>query len=56
MLFKKIICWLFGHKKYNPKVLKGGDFLWMEDELNQKLISINICKRCGELYTDLCRK
>jgi hypothetical protein len=51
MIFKKLICWLFGHKKYNPKCLRNKDFMVLRSD-GEKLVGINICERCGNLYTD----
>jgi hypothetical protein len=52
MLFKKLKCWFLGHKKYNPKSLRNEDFMVLRDDLGQKLITVNICARCGSLYTN----
>ena len=47
-----IKCWLFGHKKYDPKSLYGKDILCLQDELNQRLVIINVCERCGKVYAE----
>ena len=48
-----LICKLKGHKKYDPNILNGNDLMTISDSLGVSLVRINVCKRCGELYTDL---
>ncbi len=49
----RFICWLFGHRKYDPQVLEGKDFSTLRDALGSPLVSVNICERCGAVYSDL---
>jgi len=49
----KLKCLLFGHKKYNPDMLNNHDIIELKDALGVKLVSINICQRCGAVYSDL---
>lgn len=51
-MFKKIICLMFGHKKYEPNVLKNKNLFEVKDELGSILVAINICKLCGAVYSD----
>ena len=51
-LLKFIYCLLFSHKKYNPNALHGKSFVTLTDELGASLVEVNICRRCGNLYTD----
>lgn len=48
---KKLICFLIGHKKFN--CFDGYDILTLNDREGKKLVSINVCKRCGGVYSDL---
>jgi hypothetical protein len=50
-----LICLAIGHKKYTPHcvISNKGDFIRMEDALGHTLIAINVCERCGKLYTSL---
>jgi hypothetical protein len=54
-MIDKIICAFLGHKKYSPKCLEGNDFITLKDDLDSKLVSINVCERCGAVYSDLKR-
>jgi hypothetical protein len=49
-------CMLYGHKKYNPHALKGSNIWVLYNALGEKLVSINVCGRCGAVYSDLGRK
>jgi len=49
----KLKCLLFGHKKYSPTALNSDDLMTITDALGSKLVSINICERCGRVYSDL---
>lgn len=51
-MLKRIICWLTGHIKYDPRALKGNDIMDLKDSLGHTLVRVNICKRCGNLYAD----
>lgn len=53
-MIKYIICFIKGHKKYNPKALNGVDVLTINDAMGVKLTSINICERCGKVYSEWC--
>ncbi len=48
-----IKCLLFGHKKYRPNCLNGTDIIEIKDMLGVKLVSVNICERCGAVYSNL---
>jgi len=50
-MFTYIKCLLFGHKKYEPNVLNGNDIILVRDIMNQPLVSINVCKNCGKVYS-----
>lgn len=46
-----IKCLLFGHEKYSPQILNGKDIVLVNDALGAPLVSINVCKRCGKVYS-----
>jgi len=48
-----IKCLLFGHKKYRPQTLGGADVIEVKDILDKHLFGINVCDRCGAVYSDL---
>jgi hypothetical protein len=50
-MYKYIKCLLFGHKKFETNVLNGNDIILVSDALNQPLVSINVCKNCGKVYS-----
>ena len=55
-MIKYILCFFFGHVKYEPQILKISgrkDIITLYDILGEKLVSINVCKRCGAVYSDL---
>jgi len=49
----KLKCLMFGHKKYSPKALENADLMSVHDSLGVKLVGVNICERCGRVYSDL---
>ena len=49
----KLKCLLFGHKKYRPNCLGGHSVIDIKDELGDDLFSINVCDRCGSVYSNL---
>jgi len=49
MMWNRIMCMLFGHKKYLPKSL-GNQFILVSDALNQPLLEVCLCERCGLVY------
>lgn len=49
----KIKCLLFGHKKYSPNVLKENSIISLHDALGEELVNINVCERCGAVFSDL---
>ena len=51
-MFRKLICLIFGHKKYQPNALNGHDFLELKDALNRQLVTINVCERCKKVYAE----
>ena len=54
-MWNKIICLFIGHKKYDPNILGGNDVLRISDALGSELVSINVCERCGAVYSNLKR-
>ncbi len=51
-MIKRIICYFVGHKKYNPSIFDRYDILRIEGSLGKKLIVINVCERCGAVYSN----
>lgn len=49
----KLKCLLFGHKRYSPNVLRGHSLITLKDSLGSDLVSINVCERCGAVFSDL---
>ena len=54
-MWSKIWCAIVGHKKYSPDALKGNEFIELKDQLGHSLVKVNICERCGSIYTNLIR-
>ncbi len=48
-----LICKIIGHKKYKVYNIECADMLTIKDSLGANLVSINVCKRCGAVYSDL---
>lgn len=52
-----IKCILKGHKRYEPNALKVNgfqkDLISLHDDLGEKLFAVNVCDRCGAVYSDL---
>ena len=46
-------CKIFGHIKYNPNALNGSDLLELNDYLDNSLVKVNVCARCGAVYSNL---
>ena len=46
----KILCHIRGHKKYNPDTLNGQHIITITDRLNQPLLTVDVCTRCGSTY------
>jgi hypothetical protein len=46
-----IICKILGHKKYSPKALEGNDLFEVKDSMGYTLVTINVCERCGKVYS-----
>lgn len=51
MIMNKILCLIKGHKRYAPKVLNGNHIILLRDSLGESLVSIDVCKRCGAVYS-----
>ena len=62
-LWRILMCFFLGHKKYNPKTLQNRDFLNITEDFratingedknyHTTLVSVNICRRCGAVYSD----
>ncbi len=51
MLMNKLKCLILGHKRYKPKVLNGAHIIMIRDNLGEPLVSIDVCERCGEVYS-----
>lgn len=51
-----IKCIVFGHKKYKIKSLGFDDLFTIRDALGVRLFAINVCERCGNVFTDLRRE
>jgi len=49
-------CLLFGHKPLKLSVFKEGIFIKVKDPLGNKLLNINICKRCSTVYASQFQK
>jgi hypothetical protein len=49
----KIKCLLFGHKKYSPNILQGHSMFTLKDAIGSDLVSIDVCERCGAVFSDL---
>lgn len=49
---KFIICLLFGHKRYRPKVFNNYSFITIRDSIGEDLYHINICERCGLVFSE----
>jgi hypothetical protein len=52
-MLDRIKCLLFGHKKYSPNALNGESIIEVKDYLHSTLVTINVCERCGEVYSNL---
>lgn len=50
-MFSRITCLIKGHKKYNPDILKGSSLIDLKDATGSHLVSINVCERCGKVYS-----
>jgi hypothetical protein len=48
----KIKCVIFGHEKREFKTIEGANIITMTDELGAEIVAINICKRCGKVYSN----
>ena len=48
----KIKCLIFGHEKRNFKTINGANIITMTDQLGNEIVAINICKRCGKVYSN----
>lgn len=46
-------CFFFGHRKLKLQTLGDNDVLELRDCVGSKLIRVNVCSRCGRLYTNL---
>ncbi len=51
MIMNKILCFIKGHKRYTPKVLNGNHIILLRDNLGESLVSIDVCERCGAVYS-----
>ena len=51
MVINKMKCLFLGHKRYSPKVLNGNHFFLLRDSLGESLVSIDVCERCGAVYS-----
>ena len=51
-MIKRIICFLLGHKKYSINAIEGADIIEIKDVLGNHLVGINVCSRCGAVYSD----
>ena len=49
----KIKCLFLGHKPYRPYTLRSANVITIQDEFGAYLCSINVCKNCGAVYSDL---
>lgn len=49
----RIICWLLGHTAYRPNALNNCGLVSLHDALGETLVTIDVCKRCGAVYSDL---
>ena len=52
-MWNKIKCFFVGHKKYSPNALKGEEFMELKDALGESLVKVNVCERCGAVYSNL---
>ena len=49
----KLKCLLFGHKKYSPDALQGYSLITLKDSLGSPLVNVDVCERCGTVFSDL---
>jgi len=51
MIMNKLKCLILGHKRYKPKSLNGNHILLLRDDMGDSLVSVDICERCGAVYS-----
>jgi hypothetical protein len=51
MIMNKLKCLILGHKRYKPKSLNGNHIILIRDSMGDKLVSIDVCERCGAVYS-----
>lgn len=51
MIMNKLKCLVLGHKQYKPTVLNGNHIILLRDSLGESLVSIDVCERCGAVYS-----
>ena len=51
-----IKCILLGHIPYKPNVLNGNSLLEVRDKLGASLVKVDVCSRCGAVYSNLKNK
>jgi hypothetical protein len=54
----KLKCLLFGHVAYKPNALKDNNgnhcsIIEIKDALGCSLVKIEVCERCGAVFSDL---
>jgi hypothetical protein len=51
MVMNKLKCLILGHKRFKPKSLNGNHILLLRDDMGESLVSVDICERCGAVYS-----
>lgn len=54
-IYHSILCYFLGHVKYVPEHLHDFPFtlLLLNDIDGSPLVKVNVCSRCGVVYSDL---
>jgi len=51
MVMNKLKCLILGHKRFKSKSLNGNHILLLRDDMGESLVSVDICERCGAVYS-----